>query len=465
VSVIAASSRATGDLADQTVPVSDVPKTHFARLGGDRIAYQVVGDGPVDLVWVPGLSDALDIRWEYPIYAAFLRRLASFSRLVMLDRRGTGASDPVSLEALPSWEGWAEDAMAVLDAVGSERAVLLGSLDAGPTAIMIAATRPERTHSLITFNTAARVLRDDDYPWGQTPEEAERAAEFAEEHWGGEVALSGFGDQGEDDLEYLRWAAKDQRMSCGPREAGVHMRQLTQLDIRHVLPSIRVPTLVMHRKDAPFLTVEAGRHLAEHIPGARFVELPGTALPIYPKPNAPTLDHIEAFATGTSPAADTNRILATILFTDIVGSTERAAELGDRRWRNVLETYLGLNRTIVEEHQGRVVKVDGDGMLATFDGPGRAVRCVSALVEGIRPLGLEIRAGLHTGEVEVMGDDVGGIAVHIAARVMAEAGPGELLVSGVIPPLVAGSGMDFDDRGEHELKGVPGTWRLFVVEN
>jgi class 3 adenylate cyclase/alpha-beta hydrolase superfamily lysophospholipase len=443
----------------------DVPETRFAKLGDDRIAYQVVGEGPPDLLWMNGFGEPVDSRWDYPPCAGFVRRLASFSRLIMFDRRGVGASDPVSLESLPSWEGWVDDALAVLDTVGSEQAVILGATQGGPTAIMFAATRPERTQALILANTAARFAQADDYPWGVPQEETDAAADFIAEYWGTEAAARiGFPSLMDDPI-FVRWVAKSCRMSCSGREMATYIRQDTSTDVRQVLPSVQAPTLVLHRSDPPFLNLDQGRHLAEHIPGATLVEVPGTDIAIYTKPNAQILDHIEAFVTGTSPEASTDRALATILFTDIVSSTERAAELGDRRWRNVLETYLGLTRTIVEEHRGRVIKSDGDGMLATFDGPGRAVRCVAALVDGIRPLGLEIRAGLHTGEVEVMGDDVGGIAVHIAARVMAEAGPSELLVSSVIPPLVAGSAIDFVDRGEYDLKGVPGTWRLFVVQD
>ena len=444
--------------------MAEIPETRFAKLANDRIAYQVVGEGPPDLLWLIGLGEPIDSRWEYPPCASFFRRLSSFSRLIMFDRRGIGASDPVSLESLPSWEGWADDAMAVLDAVGSKQAVIVGAGQGGPTAIMFAATRPERTQALILANTGARFAQADGYPWGVPPEQTDAAADFVAENWGTEAAASiGYSSQMDDPI-FLRWLAKSCRMSCSGREMATYMRQDMSTDVRQVLPSVQVPTLVLHRSDPPFFTLDQGRHLAEHIPGATLVEVPGTDIGVYTKPNAQILDHIEAFVTGISPEASTDRALATILFTDIVGSTERAADLGDRRWRNLLETYLGLTRTIVEEQRGRVIKVDGDGMLATFDGPGRAVRCVSALVDGVRPLGLELRAGLHTGEVEVMGDDVGGIAVHIAARVMAEAGPGELLVSSVIPPLVAGSDIDFGDRGEYDLKGVPGTWRLFVVE-
>jgi class 3 adenylate cyclase/pimeloyl-ACP methyl ester carboxylesterase len=445
--------------------MAEAPETRFARVGDDRIAFQVVGEGPPDLLWLNGLGEPIDSRWDYPPCASFFRRLASFSRLIMLDRRGVGASDPVPLESSPSWEGWADDAEAVLDTIGSNQAVIVGATQGGPTAIMFAATRPERTQALILANTAARFAQADDYPWGTPPETTDAAHDFIMEHWGTEAA-AGIGYPSlVDDPIFLRWLAKSCRMSCSGREMATYMRQDMSTDVREVLPSIQAPTLVLHRSDPPFFTFDQGRHLAEHIPGATFVEVPGIDIGVYSKPNAQILDQIEAFVTGVSLEASADRALATILFTDIVRSTERAAELGDRRWRSLLETYLGLTRTIVEEHRGRVIKVDGDGMLATFDGPGRAVRCVSALVDGVRPLGLEIRAGLHTGEVETMGDDIGGIAVHIAARVMAEAGPGELLVSSVIPPLVAGSGIDFGDRGEYDLKGVPGPWRLFVVED
>jgi class 3 adenylate cyclase len=443
-----------------------VPKTQFAKLGSDHIAYQIVGDGAVDLLWVSGIGDALDARWEYGPYASFLWRLASFSRLIMMDRRGMGASDPVPLDALPSWEEFVDDAVAVLDAARSEQTVLLAPNDAGATAILFAATQPERTRSLILFNPSISFLTwtTDSSQIGPDDLGAVRAS--VEENWGTEEAAALTAPEETDDPVAMSYHAKNMRMSCSPKQAGVYMRQNTAVDIRDVLPSITVPTLLLHRQEGPrYSPTESSRHLAERIPGASLVMVPGNGLVIYARPYGQILDQIEAFVTGVSLEASTDRALATILFTDIVGSTERAAELGDRRWRNVLETYLGLTRTIVEEHRGRVIRVDGDGMLATFDGPGRAVRCVSALVDGVRPLGLEIRAGLHTGEVELMGDDIGGIAVHIAARVMAEAGPGELLVSSVIPPLVAGSGIDFDDRGEYDLKGVPGTWRLFVVEN
>ena len=444
--------------------VAEIPETSFAKLGRDRIAYQVIGEGPPDLLWVTTAGGALDARWEFPPSAAFLRRLASFSRLIMFDRRGVGASDPVSLEALPNWEEWADDALAVLDAVGSKRAAILGETNSGPTAALFAATRPERTQALILVNTAARFLSAPDYPWGMSQDDLDAAVAFVEEHWGTDQ-LGAFGNPSHaENTDYVRFQAKSARMTCSARAMGTYMRQDHQVDVRHVLASIRVPTLVLHRKDAAFFVADQGRHLAEHIPGARFVSVPGTDISMDLKPTAPILDQIEAFVSEARPSPGADRALQAILFTDIVGSTERAAALGDRRWRGLLESHDAVARTIIDQHGGRLVKLTGDGVLATFDGPGRAIRCAFAVRDALDPLGITVRAGLHTGEVELRGDDIGGIGVHVAARVVERAGAGELLVSGAVPMLVAGSGIEFEDRGEHELKGVPGAWRLYAVE-
>jgi pimeloyl-ACP methyl ester carboxylesterase/class 3 adenylate cyclase len=444
--------------------MAEIPETRFAKIGEDRIAYQVVGEGPPDLLWLSGLGEPIDARWEYPPCASFVRRLASFSRLIMFDRLGVGASDPVSLESLPNWEGWADDALAVLDAVGSTRAVILGVSQGGPAAIMVAATRPERAQALILVNTAARVLQADDYPWGQTPEEADAIVDFIAERWGTEDAASIGAPSLADDPVFCRWIAKSCRMSCSAREIATYIRQDNLTDVRQVLPSIQVPTLVLHRSDAPFLTLDQGRYLGQQIPGARFVSVPGDNLFIFTKPNAQILSHIEDFVTGGAPGVRTDRALAAVLFTDIVGSTERAAALGDRRWSSLLGSHDVLAQATVNEHGGRLVRLTGDGVLATFDGPGRAIRCGFALRDALDPLGITIRAGLHTGEVELRGDDIGGIAVHVAARVLEHAGGGELLVSAAVPLLVAGSGVEFEDRGDYELKGLPGTWKLYAVE-
>ena len=441
--------------------MNEIPPTKFAKLGKDRIAYQIVGDGPVDLLWVPGIGDALDARWEYGPCASFLWRLASFSRLIMMDRRGVGASDPVPLEALPNWEEFVDDALAVLDAANSHRTVLLASNDAAPTAILFAATRPERTRSLILFNAPAPVV-------AENPAMPEGGWEslFAsfEENWGTEEgAALGMPEQSDDPVS-IRFHAKNMRMSCSPRQAGAYLRQHFAVDIRNVIPSIAVPTLLMHRQNPPSYTqIEASQSLADQIPDARLVLVPGNGLKPYVKPSSQILEHIEAFVTGIAPAADTNRALATILFTDIVGSTEQASTLGDRRWGNLLESHDALAKSIVDQHGGRLVRLTGDGLLATLDGPGRAIRCASAFRDALVPLGITIRAGLHSGEVEQRGEDIGGIAVHLAARVLEQAGPNELLTSSAVPLLVAGSGIEFEDRGDYELKGVPGTWRLFAV--
>jgi class 3 adenylate cyclase len=447
--------------------MNGIPPTKFARLGNDRIAYQVVGDGPVDLLWVSGIGDALDARWEYGPYASFLRRLASFSRLIMMDRRGMGASDPVPLDALPNWEEFVDDALVVLDAAGSERTVLLGSNDAGLTAILFAATRPERTRSLILFNATINVSAvDDDSLISPIPVEAlEALVASLEEHWGTEEgAALGVPKQAHDPV-MVRFHAKNMRMSCSPRQAGAYMRQNSAVDIGDVLSSITVPTLMIHRQEGPsYVPIESARRLADRIAGARLVLVPANGLNIYAKPYAQILDHIEAFVTGIAPEAGTNRALATVLFTDIVGSTEQASRLGDRRWSGLLESHDALANSIIDQHGGRLVKLTGDGVLATFDGPGRAIRCASAFRDALAPLGITIRAGLHSGEVEQRGLDIGGIAVHIAARVVEQAGPNELVTSSAVPLLVAGSGIEFEDRGEHDLKGIGGTWRLYAVE-
>jgi class 3 adenylate cyclase/pimeloyl-ACP methyl ester carboxylesterase len=438
-------------------------ETKFAKLGEDRIAYQVLGSGPTDLLYMPASGHVIDVIWEYPPLAETLRKLASFSRLITFDRRGTGASDAAPMTELASWERWAEDARAVLDAVGSERASILAGADGGPTAILFAATHPERTSALVLLNTTARFLKDDDYPWGLTEAELGPAEAFLEENWGTE-AMGNFANR---DLpaggDHARWWAKSSRLCWTPRAAAQYFRWVQRTDVRQVLSSIRAPTLVLHRKEAEFITLDQGRYLADHIPGARFVPLDGTNMNLYFGETKDVLDHIEDFVKRFAGSVDSDRALAAVLFTDIVGSTQRAALLGDSQWRNVLDSHDVVARTLVDQHRGHLVKLTGDGVLARFDGPGRAIRCAFALRDALEPLGIEIRAGLHTGEVELRGADIGGIAVHIAERVHTFAQPGEVLVSETVPRLVTGSGIEFVDRGEHELKGVPGTWRLFSV--
>jgi class 3 adenylate cyclase len=441
--------------------VADIPKTRFAQLGDDRIAYQVFGDAPVDLLYVPTSGECIDLRWDWPPYAAFLRRLAENARLVMFDRRGSGASDAPSGKTVPSWERWADDARAVLDAVGSERAVILGTNDAGPTSILFAATHPTRARGLILGNTSARFATAPDYPTGIP--DINLAAQFVQEAWGTEVMAEMAAPSATGDPAFRRWYTVSQRLSLRPREARTLFQWEQTMDVRSALPSIRVPTLVIHRKNFAAITADHGRFLAEHIAGAKFALIAGSDGGLSSEPNDEVLQHIEEFLRGLRGGAEPDRALAAILFTDIVGSTERASVLGDQKWRNLLESHEVVARTVVEQHRGQLVKTTGDGMLATFDGPGRAIRCAIALDSALRPLGLEIRAGLHTGEVELLGHDIAGIGVHIAARVLEAAAPGEVLVSGAVPMLVAGSGIEFEDRGEHNLKGIPGAWRLFAV--
>jgi class 3 adenylate cyclase/pimeloyl-ACP methyl ester carboxylesterase len=443
--------------------VEDVPETRFAQVGWDRIAYQVFGEGPPDLLWMSSLGDCIDFRWEYPPYASFLRRLGSFSRVVLFDRRGSGASDPVSLEALPAWEEWADDALAVLDEVGSERAVVLGQAEGGAVAILFAASHPNRTQALILANTWLRSAEDlaDLYP---DQSDLDGLQDALVSSWGTESYVDlGFQPDSAGDPEYRRWLPRSTRLSCSPREAASYMKHLQSIDVHHALSTIRVPTLVIQRKNLPFLSPEAGRQLAEGISNARFVEVEGADFSMFTGLTTEILGHIETFLTGAAPSTDADRALATILFSDIAGSTELAAVLGDHRWRGLLDSHDAVMRTIIDRHRGRLIKQTGDGAMATFDGPGRALRCAFSLRDALEPLGITIRAGLHTGEVELRGHDIGGIGVHVAARVLDQAGPGEVVTSAAVPLLVAGSGFAFEDRGEHELKGVPGIWRLYRV--
>jgi class 3 adenylate cyclase len=440
------------------------PETKYARLGDDRIAYQVLGEGPPDLVLTMGAFGHVDLQWEDPGIALFLRGLTSFTRLVAFDRRGTGASDPLPDDAPSPWEAYADEVTAVMDAVGSRQAALMATTaEAGPMALFFAATRPERTSALIVGNATARYVAADDYPIGIPPEQAEAIISRVEDTWGtGDRIADGIPSRAGDE-RFRRWMARIQRSIASPRTVHTFLRALFRVDVRPLLPLIQAPTLVLHRRDFPMLPIEHGRYLAEHIPGARLVELPGSDGPLAWETPELTLRHIEEFLTGAPRTAPTSRVLATVLFTDIVASTERAAELGDRRWRELLQVHDDLANRLVERWGGRVVKTTGDGMLATFDGPGRAIGCVVALRDQLGDIDVQVRAGLHAGEVELRGDDVGGIAVHIASRVMATAGAGEIVVSRTVRDLVAGSDITLQDRGSRRLKGVDGVWQLFAV--
>ena len=437
--------------------MTEAAKTQFALLGDDRIAYQVFGEGYVDVLYASATGDPIDLRWDWPSYASFLRRLGDHARVIMFDRRGSGSSDAASGETLPSWERWADEARAVLDAVASERAVIFGSADGGPIAILFAATHPGRSQGLILANTAAHFESAPDYRGVPT------TVEFVEQAWGTDLIAEFTMPDAAHDPAFVRWFTRGTRLAYSPRDASTLLRWEQSMDVRHALALVRVPTLVLHREDYQAIPLEQGRYVADHIPGSQFAVVPGRDGLLFTEPAQEGLRHIENFLAGLGGVAEPDRALAAILFTDIVSSTERAASMGDRAWRDLIESHDAVARTIVDQHRGRLVRTTGDGMLATFDGPGRAIRSAIALRDALRSLGLEVRAGLHTGEVELTDSDIAGIGVHIAARVLEHAPAGQLLTSAAVPMLVAGSGIEFEDRGEHELRGVPGTWRLFGV--
>ena len=435
------------------------PETKYAKSGDVNIAYQVVGDGPLDLVLVPGFASHVEYAWEDPSFARFLRRLASFSRLILFDKRGTGLSDRVSVTELPTLEQRMDDVRAVMDAVGAERAALLGVSEGGPMSTLFAATYPERTTALVLYGAFAGLSE-----LQPSPEQMKPFLDAMERNWGQGFGIGLFAPSMAGDESCRQWWARFERLACSPGAAVALLRMNMEIDIRHILPAIRVPTLVLHRAGDRAVSVEQGRYMAEHISGAKYVELPGDDHAPWSGDQDAILGEIEEFLTGVRPGPEPDRVLATVLFTDIVGSTERAVKLGDRRWRDLLDGYYAVARKELGRFRGREVKTMGDGLLATFDGPARGIRCACAVSDAARQIGIETRAGLHTGECEMMGDDVGGIAVHIGARVAAMAGAGQVLVSSTVKDLVAGSGLQFEDRGSHTLKGVADEWRLFAVK-
>jgi pimeloyl-ACP methyl ester carboxylesterase/class 3 adenylate cyclase len=427
-----------------------------------HIAYQVVGEGPHDLVLVPGWISHLEYSWEDPAFSHLLRRLASFSRLIFLDRRGTGLSDRVA--EVPTLEQRMDDVRAVMDAAGSERAALFGLSEGGPMCMMFAATYPERTSALMLYGTFARILRAPDYPIGLSLEAFEQFLEWAVETWGtGAISTDLFAPSRASDEAFRRSWARFERVAVSPAGIRALLRMLHDTDARPMLPAVRVPTLIVHRQGDRVALVQGARYIAERIPGAKYVEVAGSDHFPWVGNVDLILDEVEEFLTGVRRGPEADRVLATVLFTDIVGATERAAELGDRRWRELLERHHTIIRAHLPRFRGREIDTAGDGFLAAFDGPARAVRCARAIVREVRQLGLELRAGLHTGECEVLGDKLSGIAVHTGARVAALAGAAEVLVSSTVRDLVAGSGIRFEDRGVHVLKGVPGEWRLYAV--
>jgi class 3 adenylate cyclase/alpha-beta hydrolase superfamily lysophospholipase len=442
------------------------PQTRYVKAAdGVSIAYQVVGDGPRDLVWVPGWVSHLEAAWEEPTLARFFEQLATFSRLILFDKRGTGLSDRVAVPDLPTLETRMRDVLAVCDAVGSQRAALFGVSEGAPMCVLFAATYPARTTAIILFGGYARRLASADYPIGMSQQSQDAfLAEIARD-WGGPVGLAVRAPSRMDDDRFRANWARYLRMGASPAAVLALSRTNAEIDVRPVLESVRVPTLVLHRTGDLTIPVEAGRYLADHIPGASLVEMSGDDHLPWIGDADRVLGEIEEFLTGVRHHPEHDRVLATVLFTDIVGSTSRAAELGDKTWGDLLHAHHAVIREHLARYGGREVSTAGDGFLATFDGPARAIRCALAAARGVGPLGLEIRAGLHTGEVEVTAHDISGLAVHIGARIAALAEPGEVLVSRTVKDLVVGSGLSFQDRGEVVLKGVPDVWHLFAVES
>ncbi|WP_041796260.1 adenylate/guanylate cyclase domain-containing protein [Modestobacter italicus] len=441
-----------------------MPTTRYARSGGVNIAYQVVGTGPFDLLWVPGWVSNLEMSWEVPEYARFLTRLASFSRLILFDKRGTGLSDAVPIENLPDLDQRMDDVRAVLEAAGSTTAAILGASEGGNLSILFAATYPERVRALVLAATFVKRVWSPDYPWAPTPEEREQERVMLEREWSGDMGLADLAPGAVGDPALMRRIATFFRRRASPGAAVALNRMNTEIDTRSLLPALTAPTLVLCRRDDHGVSAEESRWIADQIPHARYVELPGDDhLPWLGDVDG-LLDEVEVFLTGVRRGPDPDRRLATVLFTDIVGSTEKAAELGDRAWHELLEKHNAVVRRELDRFGGLEVDTAGDGFFATFDGPARAVRCACAVAEAVRALGLATRAGVHTGEVELVDGTVRGIAVHIGARIAAEAGPGEVLTSSTVKDLVAGSGLRFRERGAAQLKGVPGTWQNYLVE-
>jgi len=438
-------------------------ETHYADSDGISIAYQVHGDGPLDLVLVPGFVSQVELLWEEPEVARFLRRLTAFSRLLVFDKRGQGLSDRPGRP--PTLEESMDDLRAVIEAAGFERPALFGVSEGGPMSTLYAATYPGRVSGLILFGTFARMLAAPDFPPGISEAALDRWGEIVRRDWGKAVALDVWAPSRVRDREFERWWARLLRHGTSPSGAIALMDLYREMDVRAILPAIDVPTLVLHRAGDRMVPAAQGRYLAESIPGARCVELPGEDhLPFAGDLDA-MLDEVEEFLVGSRGAGESERALATVLFTDIVGSTAKAAEVGDRDWRALLERHDAAVRRQLALHRGREVKTMGDGFLATFDGPARAIRCARAVQDEVAGLGIEVRAGIHTGEVELIGDDVGGMAVNIGARIGALADAGEVLVSSTVRELVVGSGLEFEERGVERLKGAPGEWRLFAIDS
>ena len=439
------------------------PESEYIKVDGSWIGYQVAGDGPIDLLYFTGVASNIETIWEFPAYAAFLERLASYSRLILFDPRGAGISDAIPLDSSATWELLAEDARAVLDAAKSKRTAILAQYDGGIKAILFAASFPERTTALVLWNSYARSTYTEDYPIGQHREDVEAAMAIQDQIWGRRIMMPLIDPSRAEDMEYQSAGARYLRTATSPGRASSMMRHNVDLDARSALASVRVPTLVLASNNN-YIPVTQSRYLAENIAGARFIELPWSDLNIFAGDSELVMDEVEEFLTGAKRQVSIDRVLSTVLFTDIVGSTEHASAIGDRKWKELLAGHDRTARAEIDRYRGKLISTTGDGVLATFDGPGRAIRCAFALGQALEPAGIKIRAGLHTGEIELReNDDIGGIAVHIASRVMSEAGPGEVIVSRTVKDLVAGSEFLFNDRGLCSLKGVPEQWQLYAV--
>jgi pimeloyl-ACP methyl ester carboxylesterase len=434
------------------------PITQYAKSGDIRIAYQVFGEGPVNVVLAPPFVSSIENYWDEPETARWLLRMGGYARVVMLDKRGTGMSDRVA--ELPDLDERIDDIRAAMDAADMDRAAMIGMSEGGPVAALYAATYPERCSALVLYGTFAKFSS-----WIPTEEAFADFLEYIDKEWGTGGSVPFFAPSRANDPAYRRWWGRFERLGASPAAATALMRMNSKIDIRAILPTIRVPTLVIHRTGDATIDVEGGRYLAENISGARYLEFAGIDhMPFVGDNVTEIADAIQEFLTGSRAVVPVDRVLATVLFTDIVGSTEKAAELGDRRWRDFLNNHHAMIRRNLARYRGREIKTTGDGILATFDGPARGVLCACVIADEVRSLGLEVRAGLHTGECEIIGDDVGGIAVHIGARVAALAGAGEVLVSSTVKDLVVGSGLRFSDQGFQSLKGVPSEWRIFTVQ-
>ena len=437
------------------------PVARYAKSGDLHIAYIVEGDGPIDLMWIPPWISQVEYLWSERSLERFMHRITSFARLITFDRRGSGLSDPFF--GAPTLEEQMDDLLAVMDAAGSERVAIVGTLEGGPMAIMFAATHPDRVSALVLYATFARATWAPGYEFAWPAEVRDEHMNELVEHWGEGLTPAGVAPSEAGDPAFMEWAGRLERLTASPSTIRRIVDLIGRFDVRDVLPTIRVPTLVMHRRDDSFIQIEHSRYIAAHTPGARYVELEGSDNMFSLGDSEALIGEIEEHLTGVRHVHEPDRMLATVLFTDICDSTRRAAEMGDSGWRTLLERHDALFRHALDRHRGREVKRTGDGFLATFDGPARAIRCAASVAEAMSSLGIEVRAGLHTGELEVMDNDLGGLAVHIAARVLDRASPSEVLVSGTVKDLVVGSGIEFDDRGAHELRGVPGEWRLYAV--